>query len=520
MLSTIRDVLPMIQTLIDSNGVESTWHALLRARVTQSGEIFSYILTQPELHDTHIILEDILFGLSIGEISVLYEYSLAYNNRKKRKDEGQYFTPDDVARFMANHARTFPNTAVWIDPCSGVGNLSYWLIREQADPEQFLLTQLYLVDRDPIALLIARVLFTLYFQRDDKHLFIKIADRFLERDFLKTHDLPICDVAILNPPYVSGVLDENFATANARNTYAYFLEKVATLCSKGYIAITPQTFTNGQRFSPLREMLINCHSALDVYCFDNVPDNIFSGFKFGSDNTNKANSTRAAILVARNAQEKCHRITPLLRWRSHERAAMFAAAPSFLTATPFTNALFPKITKELAPLYAMATSFQKTLGSIVASGKTPYALYVPSTPRYFISANKAQVARTSSKTLYFNSSGDRDYAYIVLNSSYMYWWWRVCDGGMTITEKTLLELPIPDDGAMLNRRLVANLEQSEKTSKVVKLNAGKVIENIKHSPELVHSLTMSLFPQYANHLRATHSNSHMSNAAQQMRLAY
>jgi hypothetical protein len=73
---------------------------------------------------------------------------------------------------------------------------------------------------------------------------------------------------------------------------------------------------------------------------------------------------------------------------------------------------------------------------------------------------------------------------------------------------------MPDSG------LVANLERSEKISKVVKKNAGKAIENIKHSPELVYSLTSFLFPQYAHHLSATHSNSHITNSVQQMRLTY
>ena len=70
----------------------------------------------------------------------------------------------------------------------------------------------------------------------------------------------------------------------------------------------------------LRKLLLNNFTTLDVYCFDNVPDNIFRGIKFGSKNTNTANSTRAGIIVARqNGNNKTFRITPLLRWRVKER---------------------------------------------------------------------------------------------------------------------------------------------------------------------------------------------------------
>ncbi|MFH1178461.1 MAG: N-6 DNA methylase [bacterium] len=511
----------LIESLINRDGIETTWRALLRTRVETAGENFAYILTKNELRGNHSAPFDVLRHLSIGEISVLYEYSLAYCNRASRKDEGQYFTPDDVSYFLAKHANNFPYSTVWIDPCSGVGNLSYWLVHEQKNPEQFLLNKLYLVDTDPLALLIARVLFTLEFQKKERGLFEKLESRFLNRDFLTTQDLPSVDAAILNPPYVSGVHNDTFETALTRNTYAYFLERVTTLCREGYISITPQTFTNATRFSSLRRILIAGHRSLDVYCFDNVPDNIFSGVKFGSGNTNKANSTRAGVIVARKAPNYTHRITPLLRWRSHERDQMLALAHTFLTETSFTKEIFPKVSKELQPLYNSVLSFDK-LQQLVVTNPTSYQLQVPTTPRYFISANKQPVHRTSFKTLYFESKEDIDRAYIVLNSSYMYWWWRVNDGGMTISEKTLLDLPIPRFDPILAQRLVKKLEQSELTSKVMKMNAGKATENIKHSSELVQSLTAFLFPNYAVDLGATHANSHLNilESSPQLKLSF
>ena len=103
---------------------------------------------------------DFLDGLSVGEISVLYEYSLAYMDRDKRKQEGQYFTPDDVAQVMAKKTLTFPKNKIWIDPCSGVGNLSFWLIKYQENPENFLKNNLYLIDRDKLASIYCAIYFS------------------------------------------------------------------------------------------------------------------------------------------------------------------------------------------------------------------------------------------------------------------------------------------------------------------------------------------------------------------------
>ena len=208
------------------------------------------------------------------------------------------------------------------------------------------------------------------FQKKERMMFEKLEKRFLCRDFLSASDLPSFDAAILNPPYVSGIRNDAFVTVSTRNLYAYFLERVASRCPAGYISITPQTFTNAASFTSLRALLIEKHRSLDVYCFDNVPDNIFSGVKFGSLNTNKANSTRAGIIIARHAARRSHRITPLLRWRSHERAEMFASASSFLAPVAFKEVVFPKVSRELLPLYQEIVSFDKKLTDIVVQHPT------------------------------------------------------------------------------------------------------------------------------------------------------
>ena len=495
-----------INTFLEKYGLKKAWANVLAKKINNSGTKYEYILKDQFFNGTNDIDIDLLEGLTIGEVSILYEYSLAHNNRDKRAEEGQYFTPDDVAQLMSKKSDMFPK-GIWVDPCSGVGNLSYWLIERQKNKEDFLLNNILFIDKDELALFIARTLFTLEFQDKKNNLFVCLEKKFILADFLEADNLPSYDYAILNPPYVATNKDIKFETYKAQNTYAYFLEKVMKT-TKGFISITPQSFTNSPAYEEFRKLLLDNFNKLFIYLFDNVPANVFKGIKFGSKNTNKANSTRAGIIVAMKTtgKEREHYITPLLRWRAAEREKLFNNLDLFTAKVELSKDIFPKVDKDLVGLYQRVISSHKKLEDITQKSGTDYSLQIPSTPRYFISALKKPVDRTSFRTLYFNNQEDFNLAYLILNSSYMYWWWRVNDGGMTISEKTLLSLPIPEN-LSVDKGIIKSLETSETENKVFKMNAGKLNGNVKHSFELIKKINNLMFPQFADNLVRVHNNS-------------
>jgi hypothetical protein len=238
-----------------------------------------------------------------------------------------------------------------------------------------------------------------------------------------------------------------------------------------------------------------------------VPANIFKGIKFGSKNSNTANSIRASIVVAREGSGK-RRITSLIRWRSSERELLFKSLDKFLSDVPLSDSYFPKVSKKYKKLY-MSVRDNKSLGDLCTSNTTKYSLHVPSAPRYFIPALKKPVQRASQKTLFFMSSQDRDYAYMLINSSFMYWWWRVRDGGMTLSLETITSLPLLE--FKVDGEVIAALEKSEKTNKVYKQNAGAAQENVKHPKDLMIRLNNAVIPDYADLLITLHENSELSN---------
>jgi hypothetical protein len=504
-----------LDAIIEKHGIENTWIGLLATNI-KNIQKFEYILDSDEFRKAKFFSADLLKDLSIGEVGVLYEYSVTKVNSDSRKSNGQFFTPDDVAMFMATFSRKFP-LGKWLDPCSGIGNLSWHLVAIQDDPEQFLVERLVLSDKDKLSLLIARTLLTISFQRTHKNLFHEIAANFVEFDFLSVSSneklldfdsnnsleaIPEHDFVIVNPPYLATDADSRFETAKARDLYAYFMENIIKT-SKGFISVTPQSFTNAGKFEDLRRLMLKNYNKVTIFNFDNVPANIFRGIKFGSKNTNTANSIRAAITVAQPGRGKW-KITSLLRWRSHEREELFHQAPKHLSSVVFTEEFFPKVSRQYELLYSQVSSLPR-LGDRISKIPTPYSLFVPSSPRYFISALKSPAKRASQHEIFFNSSKDRDIAYLLLNSSFMYWWWRVRDGGMTLSQETILSLPVPIFS--VNASLIKSIAKSEKVNKVYKQNAGAAQENVKHPTELVMQVNQLIMPEFAEPLIRLHGNS-------------
>lgn len=513
--------------LVERFGLKQAWINLLATRIAAAGPQFGYILDTPLFKRSIVLDEDLLDGLSIGEVGVLYEYCIAHVDASSRKDNGQFFTPDDVSQFMVLHAQSFPK-GKWLDPCSGIGNLSWHLVNAQKNKEDFLINRMVLSDKDQLALDIARVLFTLSFQKQRGDLYNEIQKSFVHFDFLSVADngtpslfgnetlsgIPEHDFVIVNPPYLGlKKEDPRFETTKAKDLYAYFLENIIK-SSKGFVSVTPQSFTNADKFGTLRRMLIDQYPTLRIYTFDNIPGNIFYGVKFGSANSNSANSMRAAIMVA-NSNPGTQEITSLMRWKTSERGEMFRNLETFLAQPGFSEEFFPKVSSKFLALYRQVKNKPK-LGELISKRPTQYVLFVPSAPRYFISALKNTVSRSSMKTIYFNNAADMNRAYLLLNSSFMYWWWRVRDGGMTLSLESILSLPMPEFEP--DKKLVAALEKSETTNLVYKKNAGAMHENVKHDQELVLKLNKLVQPKYADRLLLTHENSELVQLSKSERI--
>lgn len=370
-----------------------------------------------------------------------------------KKDNGIFYTPQDISEFMSIKSKLFDDgKGIWLDPCCGAGILSINLASIQEDPIYFIENRLIINDKDNYQLEIALNNFEEKFGVKPK----SFNQNFLEYNF------ECVDYIIMNPPYFK--YKEN-------DIYAYFLEKASKI-TKGFISINPISFTNGAKFKRTRKHILDFIS-ITLYHFDNIPGHIFDDAK-----------VRVSIIIAHNESME-RKTTTQIRWQSKKRKEMIFNLDQNLDDGVFNENIFYKTSPNTSKFI-----HNNKISNYTTSKEFNYPIYITSTPRYFITASSKKLDRTGQIEIFMKDEESYNKALIMLNSSYLYWWWRTSDSSMSLTKTTLLSLPWIDFNYEYD--IINKVINSEKDNKVYKLNAGKLQENIKHPKELVIELN-SLF---------------------------
>ena len=447
---------------------------------------------------------------SIYEVSELYEYGLAYHDKGSKRSLGQYFTPHDVSDFMSSLIYDKTVNKRIVDPCCGTGNLMIALMSMYKNPWETITHHILLCDVDATAIIVAKTLLTILYAPHDHNVssddISSYTGDFLSDGIIINKN----DVIIMNPPY--GRCDDHneYETYDIHDMYAMFMEKAAL--SYAFVSITPQSFIGSLKFEKLRDIL-SMHRTTDIIAYDNVPGTIFNGRKHGVFNTNESNSVRAAITVSLESPDDGGiRSTPMLRWRNSERDDAIHAYPRIITGIPYENH-----TKHAIPKCPSTTQWllniphDITLGQLEAKG--PISLCIPTTPRYHTTAAKRTLSRSSRIITSYKNTNDAAIAYIIMNSSLAYAWWRIWDGSITLTRRVLTSIPVPSrmasDSIIMSQYMKLTSIEDDYISR--KKNAGKQNENISWTDDIIHENNRIIFPQASSTelqaLEAFHSNS-------------
>lgn len=365
-----------------------------------------------------------------------------------KKKNGVFYTPEDISFFMAQKTKKFDDgCGIWLDPCCGLGALSISLASIQDDPIDFIKNRLIINEKDNKQLEITISNFQEKFG---------VVPKSYNEDFL-TFDFDV-DYIIMNPPYFKYLESD---------IYAYFLEKACKI-TKGFVSINPISFTNGLNFKKVRSNILKYKSIL-LYHFDNIPGHIFNDA-----------IVRVSIIVTNNKFVE-NKTTGIIRWKSEDRLKMLNTIDENLSEGIFTDKIFYKT----APQTKQYIKDSETLKDYT-SQHSEYPIYVTNSPRYFITASSQILDRKGQIKIYMKDLESYNKALIMLNSSYLYWWWRTVDSSLSLTKKTLLSLPWID--FKYNNDIVQEILNSELDNKVYKKNAGKLQENIKHPKSLIQKL--------------------------------
>lgn len=467
---------------IDAFGLDTAWQRIIAGDDSYSASLFDHA----------------------GE---MYEYGLAYANKSAKKELGKYYTPQDVAHFMSKRLinrieKSNIGCTEYHEPCVGVGDLLMELLSVMKshgmDMCNVIANHLHISDIDGTALAIAA-------ERVRRAYGVSPAS-VEQMDFLLDgKDMDWNDAVIMNPPYgrTTQYDDTNLKTRSLKDFYPLFIEKtIGAGCS---VSVAPQSFIGAESYLPLRKIMSECAGGT-IYEYDNMPSCLFNGRKHGIFNTNHVNSTRAAIIEAESGLAcRGYTVSPLIRWRAAERGRLFDASRAAVAESRNVQsggAPWRKLPDSLIPLFDSLSS-SATIGDIVSpDGK--FSLTVPASIRYYVTASFRNLSRSSKHVLHFDTEDAANAAYIALNSNLAYAFWRAYDGGITITSSLLSRIPVPvidasgdfidsEIGKRIGER-AEELRAMDDSCVSVKMNAGKLNENIKFGDEVLAENTKIILP--------------------------
>jgi len=224
------------------------------------------------------------------ELQERYENS---TSAQYRREQGQVFTPPEIARFMATLLSPMPSECHLLDPGAGIGTLTAAVcerLRHLRSPRR-LTAHLFENDRKVIPLLRRNLenCRTVLSKAGHRFDYVVHDEDFIlaassELDGQRTFDSPIpstrFDAVIMNPPYFKVRKDSTYARRMAPivhgqpNVYAFFMALATRLLKEGgeLVAITPRSFCNGLYFRAFRRWLFE-RAALDhIHLFESRAD--------------------------------------------------------------------------------------------------------------------------------------------------------------------------------------------------------------------------------------------------------
>ncbi len=220
-----------------------------------------------------------------NKLGMLYN---AQNTKSLKKDKGQFFTPDSVAKFMAELSSTSKESVSILDPGAGVGILSAALIEKLTAERKVKKINLVCYETDKQILPYLRLLL----EETKKNLPKRVSFNYkiVEKDFVASNaskltmdsnnhvrtDEVLFDIIISNPPYFKlNKSDLEMAqfkdiVSGQPNIYFFFMAIAAKLLNHGgeMIFITPRSFCSGLYYSKFRKWLIERVNFENIHLFD------------------------------------------------------------------------------------------------------------------------------------------------------------------------------------------------------------------------------------------------------------
>lgn len=300
------------------------------------------------------------------------------------------------------------------------------------------------------------------------------------------------DVVIGNPPYVATrkITDysvRGYKTADCTDIYAWCLERVIDIASKKARTgmIVPLSLSFSGDFDDLRQMLYRRYQGNWFSHFARIPAALFAA---DVRVRNTIHLGRVGGMAHKPLTSRLH------RWFEVARPHLFASL-SYASFTPTSwNGRIPKLNTQ-----GLIDAFEKRLGpsaptveSSLSRRATAHVLKFKKTAYNWLSftheeapcfaANGKRVPQTKYGAIYFQSSEDRELAFLLLNGKIEFSFWVAIGDDFDVTKWMFGDLPVALAQLPAGERkqllaIVPELKAAVEEAVQYKLNAGKRVGN-------------------------------------------
>lgn len=288
------------------------------------------------------------------------------NTKNIRKNKGQFFTPPDIAIYMAEAIENPADRLSVLDPGCGNAMLTAALIYHCIEKGLCFNFNVTLVETDTEVLKIlpeiCHIIELYVADHGGAFRYEVITENFITYKFSKTFDVVIC-----NPPYKKLRKDSaeskemDYVVYGQPNLYGLFMAKAASLLQQHgqFIFITPRSWTSGQYYMRVREYLYNTLNIIGVTLFD-TRNGVF---------TNEQVLQETMILVAKRGSSQGNSIVINTIFAVADNTHIDVPSNLVINVGSFHNLLLPGASDDVAVLQELSTgkSF-KELGYIFKTG--------------------------------------------------------------------------------------------------------------------------------------------------------
>ena len=242
---------------------------------------------------------EILSDLNKDWLGFLYQMKIPEGQRNL---QGQYYTNAEIVRSMMSICRPDAK-AKYFDPCCGTG---IFLMNAGAGS----LSQLFGVDNDPVAVMIAKANLIALFPEDKQYPQVYCED-YLDHSIFSKNHLEDClfDYIFTNPPWgISKVNDYSYPGIVSRERSSLFFAKAFSQLKAGGVLsfLLPSSLLKIKTHCDIRSFILHNTQIEQIALFSNQFNGVFTDFFSITVSRNDTKGVQSYRLIKEN---KCFKIT-------------------------------------------------------------------------------------------------------------------------------------------------------------------------------------------------------------------